>query len=66
MSKITNKDCTYLLLCKLPNGDIHQVIIDQELIKQAITESGKFMLQETVLENIDFYHPKEENNGKSS
>lgn len=51
---ITQKDCTFLLLAKLPNGKIHQVLIEQEKIKDLISENKDFKLLETPVLGIDF------------
>ena len=50
----TQKDCTFLLLAKLPNGNIHQVLVDQESFKYFIKYLGEFKLLETPVLGIDF------------
>lgn len=52
--QITNKDCTFLLLAKLPNGNIHQVLIEQEYIQNMISQKLDFRLLETSVLGIDF------------
>ena len=50
----TQKDCTFLLLAKLPNGKIHQVLIEQEDLIQIIGQTNEFKVLETPLEGLDF------------
>lgn len=52
--KYTSKDCTFLLLAKLPNGKIHQVLIEQEYLKWAISQTNEFKVLEIPLEGLDF------------
>ena len=50
----TQKDCTFLLLAKLPNGNIHQVLLNQDVIINLINELKDFKLLETPVLGIDF------------
>ncbi len=50
----TQKDCTFLLLAKLPNGNIHQVLVKQEIISNLISGLKDFKLLETPVLGIDF------------
>ena len=50
----TQKDCTFLLLAKLPNGNIHQVLLEQEYIQYIISQKLDFKLLETPVLGIDF------------
>jgi len=52
--KYTSKDCTFLLLAKLPNGNIHQVLVEQEDLQYFIKYLGDFKLLETPILGIDF------------
>lgn len=52
--KYTLKDCTFLLLAKLPNGKIHQVLIEQDNLKWMISQINKFKVLETPIEGITF------------
>ena len=52
--QFTSKDCTFLLLAKLPNGNIHQVLVEQESFKYFIKYLGDFKLLETPVLGIDF------------
>ncbi len=52
--QITNKDCTFLLLAKLPNGKIHQVLIKDEDIQHFINQLNEFKMLETPVLGIDF------------
>lgn len=52
--QITTRNCEYLLLVKVPNGDIHQVLIEQEAIIQMIENIGNFKVLETPIEGISF------------
>lgn len=52
----TQKDCTFLLLAKLPNGNIHQVVIKQEEIQKMISDISNFTLIEEPETYIKFDH----------
>jgi hypothetical protein len=51
---ISISDCDFLLLAKMPDGRVLQVIIDKDYIKSAIRDSGNFQVLDTPL-GIDFY-----------
>lgn len=46
-------DCDFLLLCKIPSGEVHQVIISKEVIVDAINKYGYFQVLDKPLA-IDF------------
>jgi len=52
--QFTQKDCTFLLLAKLPNGSIHQVLLEQEYIQYIISQKLDFKLLETPVLGINF------------
>lgn len=57
--EITQKDCLFLLLVKIPKGTIHEVFVTQAEIYQMISDSGKFRISEQVIEGINFEKTKQ-------
>lgn len=52
----TQKDCTFVLLAKIPNGSVHQVVIKQEEIQKMISNTSNFILIEEPETYIKFEH----------
>lgn len=66
MDKFTQNECDFLLLCKLPNGNIHQLQVSQDSIKQFIFQLDKFEVYEEVVQGLSFEIPKQINNGSNT
>lgn len=50
--EITNKDCNFVLLTSLPNGNVHQVLVTQEELQKFVQELGEFKVIESKIEGI--------------
>lgn len=58
--KFTQNDCIYLLLAKLPNGNVHQVLVEQKQIKRMINNLWEFKILDKKIESIDFWLNEEQ------
>jgi len=51
--ELTTRDCNFILLAELPNGDIHQVLIHQEALQYIIREQKEFKAVETPITTVE-------------
>lgn len=54
---LTSKDCIYAVLCKLPDGKVFTVAIEQELLVATISAicPGKLILIEPEIKGVDLF-----------
>ena len=51
--ELTTRDCNFILLAELPNGNIHQVLINQEALQYIMSEQKEFKAIETPIKTIE-------------
>lgn len=52
--KISVETCKFALLCQFPNGEVHQVVIKEEHLKELLKDLQEFKVHETILEGVEF------------
>lgn len=59
-------DCHFLLLVKLPSGNVHRVMIDHGELKEFMLRRNNFKVFENVIDNLTFtpYYEKNNSNNK--